>query len=229
MITRALGRVAVGSKLFLAEGQSEAGFIERILLNTGHDDAIVYCFEGIERVGTVLKSLNDVPGFSKLRFLGMMLDAEVSFSARVQSIIHHFSNFGVALPIDNVRNARIYADGPCPIGIFISPGAGRDGRIEDIAMDEIRSSPFWACLEAYADCIRAKSSNSLDNKSLVQAYISSIKGSLCGVGRAFQASVLDVNHQAYNQPRELIQALVNVVSPTSIGSSPTVKPAGSRP
>lgn len=79
-----LRRIPNGARLFLAEGQSEVAFIAQCLraLGSGHD-AVIHCIRGLNNLGTVFRSLSQIPGFSALRCLGVMVDAETDHAARV--------------------------------------------------------------------------------------------------------------------------------------------------
>jgi len=205
---KALGRLAPESKLFLAEGASEEGFIRKILEKHSDQQSVVFCFAGLGDLSTVLKSISGVPGINNLKSLGLMLDAEVDFNARVSSVIGHFANHNITLPPGDVHNSRVSLHGSCRIGVYISPGAGSSGRIEDTALIEIQETKLWSCVDAYAKCIESALGKEFDKKSIVQTYISTIKGDLCGLGRAFQANILNVAHTAYDTPRILIEDLI---------------------
>ena len=209
MVIKKLGRLPPGTKLFLAEGQSEVGLIEAILKGAGaQDECSVFCFGGLGQLGTVLKGIAGLPGFDQLGCLGLILDAETDFNARVTSVISHFSGHGVTLTPEDILECKTTMVGSCRIGVFISPGDGLHGRIEDNVMQEIETSDLFTCIQSMSECVEAVMFRKLDKKAVVQIYISALKGDLCGIGRAFDAGILKVEHHAYDGPRGMVAALV---------------------
>jgi hypothetical protein len=210
MICKHLGEVRANSKLFLVEGVSEEGFVQKVLDDLNDKDSLVFCFAGLGRLNTVLTSIAGAPGFNQLKLLGVMLDAETDYTARVSSLLSLFKKHQIDLNEADLRNGMPNYAGPCPIGIYISPGNGSAGRIEDLVMNEINGSAISSCINQYAYCVSAAVSKALDSKSIVQTYISAWAGNrnLSGVGRAFEANVLKVRHPAYDGPRTLVEQLI---------------------
>jgi hypothetical protein len=186
--------------LFFAEGDSEAFLLEKLLGHLGADRTTtgVVCFNGIsanfkEKVALPAKFSN----FSQIIACGFFLDADDNPAGRAGVVAE------AALAIRFPRpdgSGRAENDGR-RTAVFVSPGDGAVGRIEDVVLREVAATPLWPCLVAYSECSGAAGVN-LDSKALVQTYISSRRPGLCGVGRAFDANILDVTNGAYDLIRE---------------------------
>jgi hypothetical protein len=201
--------------LFIAEGDSEVGFISQALEKSmaDKDKNLVYCLKGLSHdLGSKMKVLSSRSGWSLVKNIFFMLDAETNFNARLSQIVNCLpqigfpgaaadfaSGFGLAVNTVSGRST----------GIFISPGASAKGRIEDLIVGEIQLQPEWKCLTEFDACFTKQFGQSLDTKGLVQCYISWKKGDLCGVGRAFQVGIFDTGSTVYTNPRKIVAGLVS--------------------
>ena len=83
------------------------------------------------------------------------------------------------------------------IGIFISPGMGEEGRIETMIVKEIATVKEYDCISEYLKCLKERYHINLDDKAIVQIYISSKQSGQCGSGRGFEVGILDIDHKTY--------------------------------
>lgn len=204
-----LRRIPKGVRLFLAEGLSEVHFLDQCLGALGcEQDAVIHCIKGLGNLGTVLKLLEQTPGFADLRCLGVMVDAETDHEARLTSLTGHFQNVGLVLDRAAVAQSAVCCMKPCPVGVFISPGAGRTGRIETLVRTEITGHPAWTCIAPIEDCIEHAVKRRPGDKQVVQMFIAALKDGLSNVGDAFREGVLNAGHPAYEQPRALFAQLL---------------------
>ena len=195
--------------VFLAEGATEQHFIDKALqgLRAPVNDCAVFSLDGYSQLKNKIRNIMKEPNFEKVSALGIMLDADDHPESRLRpaAIALGLANF--PSDEDALRNDYLCLHGPKKAGVFVSPGNGEKGQIETLVIEEIQTTKFFECLTDYEACIK-KISGRLDAKGFVQGYISTRKGSLCGVGRAFEAGILDVNHRAYEGAREFIQQLL---------------------
>lgn len=204
-----LREIPKGARLFLAEGPSEVHFLAQCLRVLGcEQDAVIHCIKGLGRLGTVLKALAQTPGFDALRCLGVMVDAETDHAARANSLMDHFQKVGLALDRAAIAQSAVCCTHPCPVGVFISPGAGRAGRIETLARAEITGHLAWPCIAPIEDCIEHAVNRRPGDKQVVQMFIAALKDGLSNVGDAFREGVLNAGHPAYEQPRALFAQLL---------------------
>lgn len=193
-----------GAFLLLAEGNAEEGFLYRVVQELNLSAAFVGNVRGENKLPTALKSLQAFK--SRLRSLGLMFDANANFEQRLEQVSYHLNASGFSFDSEQLTAEGICAGSP-PIGVFLSPGKG-SGRIETLAIEEIRSREFWPCFAAWEECAKQhKAIEQCNDKSLVQMAISALDGDVHGTGTAFKRRILDVNHKAYSQVVTMIRAL----------------------
>ena len=192
------------SKLFLAEGDSEAFFLESLFTAREFDESeyCVFCIKGIKNLGVKLHFLSTEPNFHFIKSLGIMVDANGDSNARLTSVLSSLRSVGCADVSTSFNGGNIAVHNGLRIGLFISPGNSEPGTIETLTIREIRDQQESKCIEALDGCIEPVCGAALSEKALTQIYISIKKGSLCGVGRAFGAGILKVEHPAYKEAVE---------------------------
>lgn len=170
---------------------------------------IVLCFRGLGKLRPFLHWLKQEPNFPGVTALGVMLDADNDYAGRVASVTAQlqYANIlavGVASPVANIvmSNGR-------RIAVFVSPGVDQLGAIESIVINEIRQKQEWNCIDRLSNCVAEQSGDTPDPKSIAQIYVSLMSPRLCGVGRAFEAGVLDVFDPAYAPVRAIFQPLIS--------------------
>lgn len=197
------------SKLFLAEGSSEAFFLESLFTDRGFDESeyCVFCIEGIDNLRPNLHFLSTEPNFHLVKSMGIMVDANGDADARLTSVLSSLKRYGCADDSTSFNGGNIAVYKGLRIGLFISPGNSEPGTIETLTVREIRDQQESECIEALEGCIKSVCGAVLSEKALTQIYISIKNGSLCGVGRAFQAGILKVEHPAYEEAVETFAQL----------------------
>jgi len=187
------------SKIFLAEGLAEALFLDTLFSNKGYDpnEYCVFCFEGITKFGTALKILCTEPNFKHVTSLGIMVDADSDPNGRLKGILGELAKYDLANKRTDPLENNIFEFSERRIGIFISPGGENEGRIETMIVEEIASTKEDDCISEFNQCISSKHNITLDEKAIVQIYISLKRSNLCGTGRGFEAGIFDIDHKAY--------------------------------
>ena len=186
-------------KIFLAEGLSEALFLDTLFTRKKFDknEYCVFCIEGISNLKPSLKYLCSETEFDHVKSLGIMIDADDNPKERMDSVLNQLRDYDLSDEnVDLKKNTVFVYNGRC-IGIFISPGIGEKGRIETMIAKEIVTMKEYDCMSEYLKCLNERHHISLDEKAIVQIYISSKKPGLCGTGRGFEAGILDIEHKVY--------------------------------
>lgn len=197
------------SRLFLAEGETEAYLLDGLLenQNAAPSDCHVHCLRGISGLHNKLRVIANQDNFDNVRCLCFMVDADDDAVGRTQSVKDGCRRIDF-MNVQALSPAGTCSQGNKRFGLFVSPGDGNNGRIEDMILQEIAEKPEYACITGYIDCMATDHGNELDSKSVVQTYISAVNGSLCGAGRAFQAGILDPLDTAYESVRLMIENLL---------------------
>lgn len=196
--------------LFYAEGDSEVLFLEKTLevLRADPTRNATVCFAGLANLTAKVQLPAKHKNFSQIQSFGMMLDAEGDLAARQQSIQAAAKSLG----FPNLPPSGQVQQGTKKFGAFISPGKNKGGAIEDLILGEISTKPIWSCIADFVKCSR-NLGLPLNSKSITQIYISVMASTtaprLCGVGRAFEAGILDPAANCYQDVRQLVQQLIS--------------------
>jgi hypothetical protein len=187
------------AKIFLAEGLAEALFLNTLFTRKNFDENeyCVFCIKGISNLGTSLKYLCSETEFDQVKSLGIMIDADDNPKGRMDSVLNHLNNHDLSDENFDLKENTVFEYNERQIGIFISPGEGKKGRIETIIVEELSTKKEYECISEYINCLSERCHNTLDEKAIVQIYISSKKSDLCGTGRGFEAMILDIDHKTY--------------------------------
>lgn len=196
-------------KVFLAEGDAEAFFLEAVFRH--HDyprhEYAVFCYGGNKFLDIALKTLQGDKLFPDVTALGIMTDADNNPDGRKNSVLNHCRNINYIGPRTRLGTSGIASFGGRKLGLFVSPGGGKKGRIEDLVKKEIANNPEHPCIEAFSDCLNGVTGDSLSEKAVAQVFITSRNDTLCGVGRAFEARILDINDPAYAKAAQIFTSI----------------------
>ncbi len=197
------------STVFLAEGKAEWLFIDKVLKasDASMRDCVVFLLEGYTGLENKIRLLLWEENSNNISSLGIMLDANNVPDQRLRKAANALKRAGFPSNENELRDGGICADGARRTSVFLSPGQGRKGRIEDLIIEEIRTTDLFDCVSGFKACVEGVRCQ-IDDKGVVQTYISARAGDLCGVGRAFQKGVLDINHDAYRTARIFVQNLL---------------------
>lgn len=202
------------SVLLLAEGAAEAYYLSKWLEKTNRDpDKIaVVCFEGITKLKTAFRSLIEAENFDQVIGIGFFLDAEQKHAeSRADSVSHILQDLGLIPTDKKVTIGKLNSIAKYQISLFVSPNNSDHGCIEDIVLEEIRTSKYAQCIVGVHNCVKQINDQPAAVKTLVQAYLGILDPTLCGTGRGFDSGRLDVMHNAYLEVRNTFEALINGV------------------
>lgn len=194
--------------LFLAEGDSEAFFIDALLRNNGcsEQEVYVFCFKGVSKLKAALRYLRSERNFGRVDAIGIMIDADDVPAGRLNMVCDILVNQGITGTRSDFANQVIVESNNRKIVVFVSPGNGQNGTIETLVRQEIATQPENDCIDLFVSCL-SKIDIDLNEKSIVQQFISIRKPRLCGVGRAFQAGVLNVQADVYRQAADSLLSI----------------------
>ena len=197
--TITLADFRVAPRIFLAEGASEAYFLNKLLEKLGRsaDEYVVFCYGGNNGLPAALKSLSSNEIFSEVTKIGVMTDADDNSEIVRESVLNEFRKIGYIDSKTEMNEGLARHDGRT-LGVFVTPEGNSVGRIETMIMNEISGKNEILCINQLRQCLEEKAGNSLTDKAICQIFISIKKDNLCGVGRAFDMGIFDINDPAYD-------------------------------
>jgi hypothetical protein len=127
------------TKLLIGEGIEDIRFLGAFLKHLGLLDVQVEDYNGKDKSGQYLKALRLRPGFANVKRLGITRDADG----------------GPLGAKDSVEHAVLAAGFPSDlqIAVFVMPGPGKDGALEDLCLQTIEGKPVIKCMEQYFSCV----------------------------------------------------------------------------
>lgn len=202
--------------LFLVEGRAEEALIDTHLkrLSVAQEEAAIICFEGTKRIADVARTLKKIIDVNfqqnnEIRSLGFLGDSELDPSSRIDAYFKAAKDLGFDQVGRILRDVGRQEFEGKKVAISLSPGNNTNGRIEDLVLQEIHRTEMFNCISSIVECLQSAGHYKLDNKALVQMFISaSHNTSLAGIGRAFSAGVFNSSHAAYACHTEMIDYLV---------------------
>ena len=194
--------------VYLAEGNAEAWYLEKLLDAHGFDSTIhgVICTRGrdLRKIKAVLRALYTTSEWEQVVGIGLFFDAEQSYpdtKNNLQNALRSIPRIddGFVLNPQTVQDADGYK-----IASFISPALDTAGRIEDLVLAELRKKDDYQCFAQLEECLP----EAQDAKAAVNTYITHKKPGLCGTHNGFRSGVLDFSDEAYAEVSTLFaQAL----------------------
>ena len=142
------------TKLLVVEGKSPFQFFKACLRELGLLGSIeIRDAGGITEFAPYLQVLKLTSGFSNVRSVAVVRDAEVDANSAFQSVASALSAAG--LPVPTAPRSRAQGDGVAVV-VYILPDCSRPGMLETLCWEALRSHPGTSCVESYLDCLAGK-------------------------------------------------------------------------
>src|SRR6266540_821533 len=121
--------------MLVGEGKEEVLFFSAMLKHLQIFGVQVEQYNGRTGLGAYLRTLKVRPGFSALATLGVTRDADGNPTGSLNSM-------QAAVEQAQFRTELI-------VRLFLLPGAGRKGALEDLFLETIADQPIETCIEDY--------------------------------------------------------------------------------
>lgn len=226
-LSESLAREITTPVQVLVEGRTPEIFFREMTERLGFKKQIqVRDFGDIDSLTPYLKTFTQLPEFiEKVRGLGIIRDAEqpttkvrgasIIRAAEGQTATAAFHSVCESLRVVNIAppaQIGVVQTNDIKVGAYILPDCDRDGMLETLCWDVIRTDPLQsqaiACIEQYFDCLR----NSFPpppnkHKAQVWAFLATQMTADPQVGRAAQKKIWDWNSAALVQLRAFFSSL----------------------
>lgn len=147
----------VAKKVIGVEGKDDKLFIESLLKYLGITDVQIIQFEGKSNFKSQILALRNTPGFAAIEICAFIRDADENPpNSAFISVSGSLTNAGIVPPVMD----QTFTESNPKVGIYIFPGNGNSGMIEDLCLESIRDENNFACVEKYFECI-----NTIPNKA----------------------------------------------------------------
>ena len=214
--------------ILIVEGAHDQDVVEA-LLKARPDDVEspidVLPLGGKTKLALTLEGLGEAPGFLDLykaqdsppARLGILRDADSDPEGAFQSVCQALENARFPYP----EKPGEFVEGefaltetmplPVCVGVYIMPGSGLSGALEDLCWQGVCATPQAACAEAFLDCLRAKgvfaTPEHVLGKARAHAYIASMLDPEVHVGLAAKRGYWNLRSDAFNDLVHFIETL----------------------
>jgi hypothetical protein len=179
-------------KLLVVEGIDEKNFFSCLLGQMEIDDFDVIDVGGVDQFKVKFPALRRATGFSELKSMAIVRDAENDATSAFLSIRNILKKEGLTPP----DKPNQFSEDIPRIGVFIMPGDCNQGMIEDLCLRTVKNHPALKCADAFIECI-----SSLDmrpkniSKSKAQVFLAVMPEIVCRVGLGAAKGYWDFNSE----------------------------------
>jgi hypothetical protein len=177
-------------KLLLVEGRDALIVIGQLVIDLAIDIQVMD-FGGVTDLSEFIQSLVLVPGFVNLTTIALVRDADGSATSARQSVQHHLNQIGSS-------GRRTSA--------FILPNDVDVGMLETLCLSTVADDATMSCVKSFAACLE-KQGIVLNEKGLVQAFLSTREKPGLKIGEAYRARFWPLNRAPLNALENFLRSL----------------------
>lgn len=199
--------------LVVGEGEDEVMFFTAFLRHLGFRNVQPDQYKGKEKlVRQFIPFWRSRSGHEQLKYLGITRDLDKQQEDSVfRSIQTALDKAGLPVPKSLGVLEPSTEPGIPSVAIFLMPGGGQDGALEDLCLETVKDQPEYVCLQDYFDCTMKTSENQPINtsKAYLRAWLSAHDpdGRL---GLAAQHNCFNWDHEAFTPLRNFLQLLTDI-------------------
>ena len=189
----------------LVEGKDLVNFVCAHLSDLGRNDVDLHDFGGVADLRKFLAGFVTAPGFSTVRSVGIVRDAEKSATSALQSVRGACQSVGLPEP---KRVGRRYGSGPS-VTALILPDGSNPGMLETLLWHVVDGSPEAMCVEEFLACVERIPGRDVTrrDKARMHAWIATQERPEVSVGVAAKNGYLDLHHAALVGVRTFLRNL----------------------
>ena len=219
-----------GSGILFGEGDDDVAFLKGLLEHLGIRGIRVepYIFTKPRRGGgqkaltgkdaltATLKALPMTQGFGRVNRIGVIRDLDEDPLVDVMTSIRNALQGNPPKsdrPPAPTHPGEIAEEGRFRVGVFLFPGDGRTGCLEDLCLDAIRTDPAWPCINSYFECLDRSglirpSLGTMKSKARFHAWLASRERANFGsLAVAAEAGAIPWDHAAFDPLKTFLRTL----------------------
>lgn len=189
----------VAKKIIGVEGKDDKRFLEALLNNLEINDVQILDFEGKSNFKTQIQALKNTSGFSTINICAFVRDADENPPASAfRSVCDALRSAGLTPPASD----QSFTEGNPKIGIFIMPGNGATGAIEDLCLESLKDEESLTCVNSYFDCLGTMPTK--ESKAKTLCYLSGKEPYANSLGYAALKGHWDFSHASFESIKEFL-------------------------
>lgn len=194
----------------LVEGNDGRNFFEafRRHLAISECDMQIHNYRSVTNLRNFLGVLTVASGFSKVRRMGVIRDAEESADRAFQSVRSALGNVDLPVP---ARMGILSPEGNPHTNVLILPERG-PGMLETVLNQSFAGTPVDVCIDGFFECIESTNGGAIHRpgKARANAYLSSTPEPQVSVGVAAKKGYWNLDHETFRPIRDFMQGLCTV-------------------
>lgn len=193
------------SKVLAVEGKDECVFLQALLGKMGIQDVELKDVGGSAQFQNKFPALVRSTGFrQRVHVIGIVRDAEHDASSAFESACDVVKKVGFTPP----ATATAFSNGMPKVGIFITPGDGNAGMLEDLCLQTVGDTGAFRCAQAFVQCaaLLGRPPGNMQ-KATVQAYLAAMPEIVPSLGLGAQKGYWDLDSEKLEVLREFFEFL----------------------
>lgn len=150
------------NRVLLGEGEDEVNFFEAYLKHIGILDLQVIEVGGKNRFKDGFELFLKDTNFNSVESYAIIRDADDSAESTYQSIADLLRKYKQPVPSGHSEFA---SDDKCKVGVFIIPGNGEKGMLEDLCLRTVKDHPIMECVDIYFSCLEKKTEENIPGET----------------------------------------------------------------
>jgi hypothetical protein len=189
--------------ILIVEGDEDKLFFEALIEHLRLPKIQVMSIGGKTQIRRNLKTLTISSGFSMVRFLQIIRDADEDPPAAFQSVRDALQAANLPVPDSPV----VVAGRQPSVAVMILPDESTQGALEDLCLQAVAPDPAIACVKQYFLCLEQQGLQLPKNvsKAKVHAFLASRAEADKRLGEAAQAGYWPWNSNAFDQLKNFLQ------------------------
>ena len=195
-------------KQVIVEGNDDVRLFRSLASHLNILNVEVRQYGGSGNLRPFLRTLVTSPGFTGIRSLAVVADANSSRDSRVQSIQSALSNAELPAPTTPLE---IASDGRIQVAYLVVPHNRETGIIEDVCLDSVKIDPVMECVDRYFECIERSGASGPREpsapKARLHAFLASRDRPDLRLGEAAEAGIWQFEDDAFGPLRQLLKMI----------------------
>lgn len=193
------------TRLLVVEGPDDEKFFYGLFKAISLPNIQIIPIHGKDKLRPSIEAIRNLPNFEIVDRLGVIRDADTSSKNTFHSICDALSAVDLPRPkrvgVPFGRNPRI--------GVYILPGRGKSGMLEDLCFSSVEDQPQSACVAEFLKCIKRKKGKQPSPlaKAKIQAYLASLPKPGLRLGEAAEKGYWPFESPAFKSVKAFLRAL----------------------
>ena len=198
------------SKVLLVEGKDEFFFFEELLryfMLDAQFDMQPREVGGKDKFPKEFPAFLNDPNFHKVTAYAIIRDADTNSKAALASAQNLLKKYNQPYP---KAHGEIASNGIVKVGLFIMPGNGSKGMLEDLCLQVVKDHPIMPYVEDFIGNLKNITTIRLpknESKAKLQAFLAGMPVTVANVGLAAKKGYWAFDHESFSELQSFLNRL----------------------